>query len=138
MRKKFGIQEANTAFATFQVGILLSGAVILSSVMSAAVNAIQFLNQQDQFNMENVFISLCYVVMFIAIGVFFTLFIIGSGIFFFFQLTNINEWEEIKKDNIPTSLISAALILGLSLIMDEYIGHLCEALIPYPSVMMIR
>jgi hypothetical protein len=41
-------------------------------------------------------------------------------------------------NNIPTALISAALIVGMSLIMDDYIGHLCEALIPYPSVMQIR
>ncbi len=138
MRTKFQIQEANTAFATFQVGILLSGAVILSSVMSAAVNAIQFLNQAEQLNFQNFVVSMAYVLLFVCIGVFFTLFIIGSGIFFFFQLTNINEWEEIKKNNISASLISAALILGLSIIMDEYVGHLCEALIPYPSVMMIK
>jgi uncharacterized membrane protein YjfL (UPF0719 family) len=56
----------------------------------------------------------------------------------FFQLTHINEWQEIKNNNIPTALISAALILGMSLIMDDYIGHLCEALIPYPSVLQIR
>lgn len=46
--------------------------------------------------------------------------------------------EQIKLNNIPTALISAALILGMSLIMDDYIGHLCEALIPYPAVTQIR
>ena len=33
---------------------------------------------------------------------------------------------------------SAAIIIGMSLIMDEYVGHLCEALIPYPEVLQIR
>jgi hypothetical protein len=41
-------------------------------------------------------------------------------------------------NNIPTALISAALIVGMALIMDDYIGHLCEALIPYPQVLQIR
>jgi hypothetical protein len=64
--------------------------------------------------------------------------LIGLSVFTFFQLTHVNEWDEIKKNNIPTSLISAAIIIGMSLIMDEYVGHLCEALIPYPEVLQIR
>jgi uncharacterized membrane protein YjfL (UPF0719 family) len=139
MRKRFEIEEANTSFAIFQVGILLSGSLIMSSVLSAAVNAIQFLNQgSNGLNMQNLMISLAYVLIFIIIGIIFTLVLIASGIFAFFQMTHVNEWEQIKLNNIPTSLISAALILGLSMIMDDYIGHLCEALIPYPAVTLIR
>lgn len=138
MRKRFEIEEANTAFAIFQVGILLSGALIMSSVLSAAVNAIQFLNQGTGFDMQNLLTSLAYVLIFVIIGIIFTLVLIASGIFAFFQMTHVNEWEQIKLNNIPTSLISAALILGLSMIMDDYIGHLCEALIPYPAVTLIR
>jgi len=138
MRKRFQIEETNTSFAIFQVGILLSGSLILSSVLSAAVNAIQFLNQAANFNMQSLMISLAYVVVFVLIGIIFTLALIASAVFIFFQLTQINEWDQIKLNNIPTALISAALILGLSMIMDDYIGHLCEALIPYPAIMQIR
>jgi uncharacterized membrane protein YjfL (UPF0719 family) len=46
--------------------------------------------------------------------------------------------EQIKANNIATAIITVAFILGLSIIMDEYVGHLCEALIPYPSVLEIR
>ena len=138
MRKRFQIEETNTAFAIFQVGILLSGSLILSSVLSAAVNAIQYLNQAGSFNMQSFLLSLAYVVVFVIIGIFFTLAVIAASIFIFFQLTQINEWEQIKLNNIPTALISAALILGLSMIMDDYIGHLCEALIPYPAILQIR
>ena len=138
MRKRFQIEETNTSFAIFQVGILLSGSLILSSVLSAAVNAIQFLNQSGPFNIQNLLVSLAYVVVFVIIGIFFTLALIAAAVFIFFQLTQINEWEQIKLNNIPTALISAALILGLSMIMDDYIGHLCEALIPYPAILQIR
>lgn len=138
VRKKAGITEANTAFAVFQVGILLSGSMIMSSVVNPAVNAIRLLNPGAAFNMQNVGTSLVYVGLFVAIGIICTIMIIAGGVFTFFQLTLVNEWEEIKKNNIATSLISAAIILGLSLIMDEYVGHLCEALIPYPDVLQIR
>ena len=138
MKKKFKIEEANSAFAILQVGILISTSFIMASVMSAAVNAVQFLNTGGSVQLNNILTSLIYIIVFIVIGMLFTFVVIFSSIFIFFQLTNINEWEQIKLNNIPTSLISAALILGLALIMDDYIGHLCEALIPYPDVIQIR
>jgi uncharacterized membrane protein YjfL (UPF0719 family) len=138
MKKRFEIQEANAAFAIFQLGILISGSLILSSVLNPAINAIQFLNQGKVFNVQAFTTSLIYVVAFLVIGLIFTLAVIFSSMAVFFQLTQINEWEQIKLNNIPTALISAGLILGMSLIMDDYIGHLCEALIPYPSVLQIR
>jgi len=138
LRKRFEIEEANNAFAIFQIGILLSGSLILSSVIDPAINAIQFLNQGKEFNLQTFTTSLIYVITFLIIGVVFTLAVIFISMAAFFQLTNINEWEQIKMNNIPTALISASMILGMSLIMDDYVGHLCEALIPYPSVLQIR
>jgi uncharacterized membrane protein YjfL (UPF0719 family) len=137
MRTRFGIEEANMAYAVFQSGMILSGSVTLSSVLDAAVNAVRFLNPDD-LQVQGLMLSLVYVVVFLLIGTAFTLLIIFSGVFAFFQMTKVNEWEQIKADNVPTAVISAALILGLSLIIDEYVGVLCEALIPYPSVMQIR
>jgi len=137
LRKRFGIEEANHAFAIFQAGILLSGAMILSSVIDAAVNAIQFLNR-GQVDMQDLMLSTAYVIFFLLIGLGFTLLAIFSGVFAFFQMTHINEWEQIRSNNIPTAIISAALILGLSIVLHDHIGHLCEALIPYPAVLQIR
>jgi uncharacterized membrane protein YjfL (UPF0719 family) len=138
VRKKSQIEETNTSFAIFQVGILLSGSMIMSSVVSPAVNAIRFLNQADVFSIQSAITSLVYVSFFVVIVITCTIIVIAGGVFTFFQLTHVNEWDEIKKNNIPTSLISAAIIIGMSLIMDEYVGHLCEALIPYPEVLQIR
>jgi uncharacterized membrane protein YjfL (UPF0719 family) len=138
MRKKFEIAEPNAAFAIFQAGILLSGSLILSSVLNPSINAIRFLNQGHDTDVESFTTSLIYVVAFLAIGLVFALVVIFASMAVIFQLTRVNEWEQIKMNNIPTALISAALILGMSMIMDDYIGHLCEALIPYPSVLQIR
>lgn len=55
-----------------------------------------------------------------------------------FQLTKENEWEEIRRNNVATALISAALILGLAIIMKDHVAGVCEMLIPYPAVLQIR
>jgi uncharacterized membrane protein YjfL (UPF0719 family) len=49
-------------------------------------------------------------------------------------LTKIDEGQEIKNNNIAVALITAAIIVGLSIIVDEYVGIVCEALIPYPQI----
>ena len=137
MRRRFGIEEANHAFAIFQAGILISGSLILSSVMGSATNAIQFLSRGGP-NIPEILLSMAYVLVFLLIGLAFTLLVIFAAVFAFFQMTSINEWEQIRNNNIPTAVISAALIIGLSLIIREYIGHLCEGLIPYPEVLQIH
>ena len=43
-----------------------------------------------------------------------------------------------KNNKINASLIIVALIIGLSLIIDNYCGQMCETLIPYPEVLQIR
>jgi uncharacterized membrane protein YjfL (UPF0719 family) len=53
-------------------------------------------------------------------------------------MTRVNEWQEIKNNNISVALISAALIIGLSFIIGKYVGNLCEIIVPYPEVLNIR
>ena len=134
MRRHYGVEEKNTAFAVFQAGIILSGSFILSSIVNPAVNAIRFFNQNNEIDFQSVAVSLGYVALFALIGVFCTMMVIAGGLFTLFQMTHVDEGEEIKNNNIGTALITIAIIIGLSIIMDDYVGSLCEALIPYPAI----
>jgi uncharacterized membrane protein YjfL (UPF0719 family) len=127
------IREANTAFATLQVGVILATALMISSIVGPGLNAIRFMNQNN-IELTTVLFSTGYVVLFVIIGILFTLLIIGGGIYTFFQLTHVNEWEEIRKNNVAIALISAALIVGLAIIMKDHVAGICEALIPYPEI----
>ena len=134
MKNRYGVEEKNTAFAVFQAGIILSGSFILSSVVNPAVNAIRFLNQNNEIDFQSVAVSLGYVALFALIGIFCTMMVIGGGLFTLFQMTHVNEGEEIRNNNIGTAVITIAIIIGLAIIMDEYVGSLFEALIPYPAI----
>lgn len=137
LSRNMGITEANTSFATLQVGVILSAALMISSVVGPGLNAIRFVNQ-NSIDVMNILYSLGYVALFVFIGVLFTMLVIAGGVFTFFQLTHVNEWEEIKRNNIATALISTALILGLAIIMKDHVTGICEALIPYPEVVGIK
>ena len=134
MKTIYKIEEDNQAFAVFQTGIILSGAMILSSILSPALNAIRFLNPNNQFTSQTILSSLGFITIFVLIGLLCTIVVIASGLIILFQLTKVNEGEEIRNNNIAIALITAAVILALSLIVDDYVGSLCEAIIPYPEI----
>lgn len=137
LKRVFKIVAVNTAYATLQVGILLATAILVASIVGPGMNAIRFINQSS-IDFSSVSTSMGYIIMFLLIGMLFSLIVIAGGIIVLFQLTHVNEWEEIKNNNIPTALISAALILGLSLIMRDHVSGICEMLVPYPEVLQIR
>jgi uncharacterized membrane protein YjfL (UPF0719 family) len=134
MMKIYKIEKNNNAFAIFQVGIIISGSFILSSIISPALNATRFLNPDNNYTLQSLLNTYGYITMFVFIGFFCAILVIASGLFVLFHLTDINEGEEIKNNNIAVALITAAIIVGLSIIVDEYVGILCDALIPYPQL----
>lgn len=139
MSKYFGLNDKdNTSFTVFQMGIIIAGALILSTIIDPAINAIRILNPQGSFNISQVLTSLAYVGLFSVIGIVCTLVVIAAALATIFQLTKINEIEEMKNNKINASIIIVALIIGLSLIIDNYCGQMCETLIPYPEVLQIR
>ena len=99
LKRVFKFNEINSAYAVLQVGILLATALLISSIVGPGLNAIRFINQSD-INLSTVSTSLGYVIIFLIIGLLFSLMVIAGGIIVLFQLTHVNEWEEIKNNNI--------------------------------------
>lgn len=137
LKRQYGIEKINSSVAIFQTGIILATAFLLSSVIAPASNALRFLTQ-DGLSGMSILLSVAYVLGFVVVGLVSSALVVWGGVTVFFQLTSVNEIEELRNNNIATSIITSAMILGLSIIMSDYVGHLCEALIPYPEVNFIR
>lgn len=137
LKRLFGLEEINQAYAIFKAGVLISTSLLMASVISPGINAIRFLNQGG-ISSASISSSAGYVLIFMLIGMIFSFMVIGAGVLVLFQLTHINEWEEIRRNNIATAIISSALIVGLAIIMKDHVAGVCEMLIPYPSLMQIR
>lgn len=125
------------AFSVFLTGILLATANLLSSVVSPAMNAIRFLTQ-DSLSVAAVASSAIYIISFLLIGLIASLLVTWGGVTIFFQVTKVDEMEELKKNNAATALVTAAFVLGISIVLRDYVGHLCESLVPYPEVLNIK
>jgi uncharacterized membrane protein YjfL (UPF0719 family) len=137
LKKQFEVTELNMAFSVFLTGILLATANLLSSVVSPAMNAIRFLTQ-DSLSVAAVASSAIYIISFLLIGLIASLLVTWGGVTIFFQVTKVDEMEELKKNNAATALITAAFVLGISIVLRDYVGHLCESLVPYPEVLNIK
>ncbi len=137
LKKQFEVQELNMALSVFQTGILLATANLLATVVSPAMNAIRFLTQ-DALTWMAVVSSAVYLISFLLIGLISALLVTWGGVALFFQITKVNEMEELKNNNTATALITAAFVLGISIVLRDYVGHLCESLVPYPEVLNIR
>jgi hypothetical protein len=139
LKRNYQIDETdNTSLAIFQVGVILSGTLILSSVVDPAVNAIRLLNPTGAIEISKLGSSFAYIGLFAIIGIISTILVVVGGLLAVFQMTKVNEIEEIKAKRINSSLLAAAFIIGIAYIVSSYCGHLCEALIPYPEVLQIR
>lgn len=137
--KNYQIEESdNISLSIFQVGVIFSGTLILSSIVDPAVNAIRMLNPTGEIEITKLGSSFAYIGLFALIGILTTVLIVVGGLLTIFQMTKVNEIEEIKNKKINSSLVAAALIIGISFIVSDYCGHLCEALVPYPSVLEIK
>ena len=137
LKKQFEVTELNMAFSVFLTGILLATANLLSSVVSPAMNAIRFLTQ-DSLSVAAVASSALYIISFLLIGLIASLLVTWGGVTIFFQVTKVDEMEELKKNNAATALVTAAFVLGISIVLRDYVGHLCESLVPYPEVLNIK
>jgi uncharacterized membrane protein YjfL (UPF0719 family) len=137
LKKQFQVTELNMALSVFLTGILLATANLLSSVVSPAMNAIRFLTQ-DSLSVAAVASSAIYIISFLLIGLIASLLVTWGGVTIFFQVTKVDEMEELKKNNAATALITAAFVLGISIVLRDYVGHLCESLVPYPDVLNIK
>jgi hypothetical protein len=139
LKRNYQIDDTdNTSLSIFQVGVIFSGALILSSVVDPAVNAIRLLNPSGEIELSKLGSSFAYIGLFALIGILATLIVVIGGLLTIFQMTKINEIEEMKNKRINSSLVAAALIIGIAFIVNDYCGDLCEALIPYPEVLQIR
>ena len=54
------------------------------------------------------------------------------------KLTVIDEFEEMRKDNIGVALIISSIIITLSLLTKSGVELLIESIIPYPPVINLK
>ncbi|WP_258103919.1 DUF350 domain-containing protein [Marinoscillum sp. MHG1-6] len=131
--KYYGIKEFNHAYSIFTAAIILSVGLMVSGVIQPLISSFRLLNKEEgtlllafkYIGTGAVYIAIAYVAA-VLIGLIST--------FLYSKLTPIDEFEEIRKNNIGVAIIVSAILITLTMLSKSGVVMIIEALIPYPQL----
>lgn len=108
--------------------------ILIQETADPIMNVFRLLTTQD-LSYQAIFFKLLKVMMiYLGMAVFFGFIVNAIGIFLFTILTrNVNEWKEIRENNISVALITAVMIIVLTLAIKDGLGLIFESWVPYPT-----
>lgn len=124
----------NVSVAIILSSVLLSMGILIQETADPIMNVLRLLTTQD-LSYQAIFLKLLKVMMiYLGLAIFFGFVVNAIGILLFTLLTrNVNEWKEIKENNISVALITAVIIIVLTLAIKDGLGLIFESWIPYPT-----
>ena len=135
IKEKYEIKNNNTAYAIFCSGVLFSIAYLISGIKAPILSSVRML--QDQVDYEGVILldGLKYTGLFLIIILIVITMVNCLSIFLFTIMTkDIKEFDEIKNNNIAVSIITAIVIVSVSLLAKDSLYLILEAFVPYPDM----
>ena len=135
IRKKHKIEIDNTAYGVLCSAILFSVGYLISGVKDPIINSIDLIKSNPEFSGSLVFEGLKYSGLFLSISIFIIWLINVLAIYLFTIMTkDLNEFEEIKNNNMAVSLITAVIVIMISLMVKSSLFLILEAFVPYPDM----
>ena len=132
-RKYYHIQEYNLAYSIFASSIILSVGIMISGIVQPLISSFRLLNQTaDRFLLTFKYLGIGAI--YIAIAYAATVLIGLISTFLYSKLTPINEFEELRKNNIGVALIISSILITLTLLTKNGVMLLIEAIVPYPDL----
>ena len=135
LKDKLKIKNDNISYSIFVSSILFSVAYLIEGIKSPILNSLKLLIDNPEYEGIIILDGLKYSILFITIIVITILVVIFLSIFLFTIMTkDIDEFKEIKNNNIAIAIITATLIISISLLLKESVYLLLESFVPYPEI----
>ncbi len=135
IKDKFKIKNDNISYSIFVSSVLFSVAYLISGIKSPILNSIKLLIDNPDYSGIIVLDGLKYSLLFISIIIITIVVVIFLSIFLFTIMTkDIDEFKEIKNNNIAIAIITATLVISISLLVKESVYLLLESFVPYPEI----
>lgn len=136
VKSKYEIDKKNTSYGIFMGFILISVSYIIVGIQTPILTTIRLLNAEVEGTIINtlsrtIFHSISYLtVLIIAIA-----FVLTIAIKLFdFMTKGVDEFTEIKNNNIAISIILSAVVLSIAMLTKDSIYLIIESLVPYPEI----
>ncbi|GAB4244317.1 MAG: hypothetical protein Tsb0034_22460 [Ekhidna sp.] len=132
-QKYYRIKDYNLAYSIFVSAIIIAVGIMISGIVQPLVSSFRILNQNtDSFKLAFQYLGVGAI--YIAIAYSATVAIALISTFLYSKITPIDEFEEMRKNNIGVALIISSILITLTLLSKNGVALLIEALIPYPQL----
>jgi len=132
-RRYYQIEEYNLAYSIFVTAIILSVGIMVSGIVQPLISSFRLLNQgTNNFLLTLKFIGIGAIYIGIAYSA--TILIGLISTYLYAKLTPIDEFEEIRKNNIGVALVVSSILITLILMVKNGVILLIEAIVPYPDL----
>lgn len=135
INRHYPVKPDNLAFAILSGAILFSVGHIISGIirpMLAVIRTLEAQNHDFWFLLKN---TLQYSTLFIGLGFLVSFICTITGLYLFMLLTrNINEFEEISKDNRAVGILTGVIIIVIAIFVRDSAVLLLESMVPYPDL----
>jgi uncharacterized membrane protein YjfL (UPF0719 family) len=132
-QKKYDIHHNNQAYGIFMASVLFSVGLTMSSVIQPLLSLFRIFASRNMGNFELGWKFFVYGGIYIALAYVFAVIVCATGIFIYTFITPIDEFAELKNNNISVALIVGSIIITLSLLTNNGVDLLIESFIPYPQ-----
>lgn len=137
IRRKYQITPNNTSFAFLLAAVIFSVGYIISGVLDPIYKMINVIRLIDTDTASMFFDVLKYGIVFIVIGYIVAFLIIILAMYLFNLInTEIDELEEISKDNVAVGILVGTIIIVITLFVKTSIIFFLENLIPHPELQL--
>ena len=134
IRRKNGIKYNNISFAIFTSSIIFSVGYLLADIKAPILNTLRLLRENPDYT-GNIYVD-GFKYGFTIIIIIASIYLVNVLSFYLFSMMTktLNEFEEIKKDNIAVAIISSVIIIAVSLMLKDSLYFLLDTFVPYPEV----
>jgi ABC-type multidrug transport system fused ATPase/permease subunit len=124
----------NLSMAILFSSILLSMGLLIQETANPIMNAFRLFLSMD-LSYQAIFFKLLKVMaIYLGMSIIFGFFVNTVGILLFTSLTrNINEWRAIRENNVSVAIITAVIIIVLTLAIKDGMSLIFESWVPYPT-----
>ncbi|HNP07112.1 MAG TPA: DUF350 domain-containing protein [Cyclobacteriaceae bacterium] len=132
-RKRYDIHQNNVAYSIFIASVLFSVGYMVSGVIQPLLSLFRIMAASESSTSELLFSFIGYGAFYIASS--YTAGVVVSlvGITIYTGLTPIDEFAEVKNNNLGVALIVGTIIIVLTLLTRDGVNLLMESQIPYPT-----
>lgn len=133
-KKKFQIELSNISFAIFTSSVLFSVAYLISGLKAPILNSLRLISENPNYDGSIITDGLKYTGLFLIVIIFAISFINFLSIkLFLFMTKNVDEFQEIANNNIAISIITATILISISILIKDSLYLLLESFVPYPE-----